>query len=279
MNLTTLQTFLAILDTGSLVRAAEQLNVTQSTVTARLKTLEDELGQSLILRQKSGATLTAAGLRLKRYAETMSELWRQARAEVALPDRINAVCNIGCHPDLWPELGENLFDHIRTGHPDVALSVWQGGQIELTTWLNNGLIDVSLTYWPSSRPEHAVRSLPSDLLRLVSTKSDAPVRFDPGYVFVEAGDAFGRWHAATYADADVARLSFGSATLGLQHIRKHGGTAYLPDRLVREFLLDTTLHSIAAAPEFERPAYLVQNTLATGTWHWFDQAISEITAV
>ena len=123
MNLTTLQTFLAILDTGSLVRAAEKLNVTQSTVTARLKTLEEELGQPLILRQKSGATLTPAGLRLKRYAETMSELWRQARAEVALPDQIKAVCNMGCHPDLWPDLGEHLFEHIRKHQPDVALSV------------------------------------------------------------------------------------------------------------------------------------------------------------
>jgi DNA-binding transcriptional LysR family regulator len=36
MNLTSLQTFLAILETGSLVRAADKLNVTQSTVTARL---------------------------------------------------------------------------------------------------------------------------------------------------------------------------------------------------------------------------------------------------
>ena len=56
MNLTSLQTFLAILETGSLVRAADKLNVTQSTVTARLKTLEEELGQVLINRQKSGAT-------------------------------------------------------------------------------------------------------------------------------------------------------------------------------------------------------------------------------
>ena len=44
MNLQSLATFLAIIETGSLVRAAERLNVTQSTVTARLKALEDHLG-------------------------------------------------------------------------------------------------------------------------------------------------------------------------------------------------------------------------------------------
>ena len=66
MNLTELRTFMAIHDTGSLVRASHRLHVTQSTVTARLKSLEDELGQQLINRQKSGATLTAAGVRLLR---------------------------------------------------------------------------------------------------------------------------------------------------------------------------------------------------------------------
>ena len=86
MNLTALQTFLAIVETGSLVRASDRLNVTQSTVTARLKSLEDEIGQILITRQKSGAVMTAAGGRLKRYAETMMDLWRQAQQETSLPN-------------------------------------------------------------------------------------------------------------------------------------------------------------------------------------------------
>ena len=46
MNIISLQTFLAIVETGSLVRASKKMNVTQSTVTARLKTLEEELGQT-----------------------------------------------------------------------------------------------------------------------------------------------------------------------------------------------------------------------------------------
>ena len=57
MHLAALQTFLAIVETGSLVRASQRLNVTQSTVTARLKGLEAELGQTLLYRQKSGAQI------------------------------------------------------------------------------------------------------------------------------------------------------------------------------------------------------------------------------
>ncbi|WP_297768791.1 LysR family transcriptional regulator [uncultured Roseovarius sp.] len=52
------------------------MNVTQSTVTARLKTLEDEIGQTLLNRHKSGATLTPAGAKLLQYARIMTGLWR-----------------------------------------------------------------------------------------------------------------------------------------------------------------------------------------------------------
>src|SRR6056297_673172 len=139
MNLTVLQTFLTILEAGSLVRASERLNVTQSTVTARLKALEDDLGQPLINRHKAGVTPTAAGQRLRRYAETMSDLWHQARQETSLPTSVSAVCNIGCHGDLWPALGERLFEEIRASRPGVALSVWLGGQTDLKHWIDSGL--------------------------------------------------------------------------------------------------------------------------------------------
>lgn len=274
MNLSALQTFLTILEAGSLVRAAEKLHVTQSTVTARLKSLESELGQVLVTRQKSGAIPTAAGLRLKRYAETMGELWRQAKTEVAMPGSIQTVCNIGCHPDLWQGAGQLLFDAIRDHQPEVALSIWHGGQIELATWLNNGLVDLAVSYWPTTRPEHSHYNLKPDRLVLVSTNPEAPLRFDPGYVYVEAGDAFGHWHATTYSDADIARLSFGSALLGLEHILKHGGTAYLPDRIAEPSVSSSRLHLIQAGPVFQRPAYLNYNARAIEGWPWFGPVLT-----
>lgn len=275
MNLNALTTFLTILETGSLVRAAERLNVTQSTVTARLKALEDHLGQTLITRSKSGATPTGSGVRLKRYAETITGLWSQARQETALPTSVSSVCNIGCHPDLWPGMAQHLFDFIRQEEPDSALSVWQGGQHELSLWQREGLVDLTFTFWAPSDPTQAIHSLPPDQLILVSTQADAPIKFDPGYVFVEAGEEFGRQHAAAYADANAARISFGSAVLGLEHILRHGGTAYLPSRIAEAYLSDGTLHHIEEAPIFERPAFMVINRQASGHWDWLEAALAQ----
>ncbi|MEM7507278.1 MAG: LysR family transcriptional regulator [Pseudomonadota bacterium] len=276
MNDTELRTFLAIVETGSLVRASKVLNVTQSTVTARLKALESELGQTLINRQKSGATLTPAGVRLRRYATTINDLWRQARQETALPDGFSSVCNIACEPDLWPGLGERLFGFLRRHSPEVAISVWLGSGSEVAEWLTSGKSDLALSYQPHRQGRQTVLELPPDRLVLVSTRSVGPIRFDPAYVFVEAGEEFGRDHAAAYADADTARISFNSAGLGLEHLLRFGGSAYLPHRLVGELLGAGRLHLRPDAPEFNRRIYLSANETALRAWSWFDACMTDL---
>lgn len=131
MNIAELRTFLAIVDSGSLVGASQALNVTQSTVTARLQALEAELDQRLLVRKRSGATLTPAGVRLYRYADTISGLWHQAQRDTALTDDFKAVCNIACEPGLWSGLGQQFFEQLRARHPEVAVTVWHGSQREV----------------------------------------------------------------------------------------------------------------------------------------------------
>ncbi|MEO0369267.1 MAG: LysR family transcriptional regulator [Pseudomonadota bacterium] len=276
MHLVELNTFLAIVETGSLVGASEKLNVTQSTVTARLKSLEAELGQQLIVRNRSGAALTSAGEKLRRYASTISDLWRQARQETGLPDALSSVCNIGYEPELWDGLTKRFFETIRNDLPQVALSAWQGSGPELARWLRSGLIDVAITYDGDIGQMQISYPLGVDQLVLVSSRADAPVRFNPGYVYVEAGEDFGRDHAIAYADASTARVSFGSAPAALSHILEFGGSAYLPLRLVEEHINAKRLFVLADAPTFEREIYLIGNRAAVSNWPWFPAVLETL---
>ena len=61
MDITLARTFLMVAETGSFIDTARKMNVTQSTVSARIKGLEDLFGRSLFDRSKSGAELTGAG--------------------------------------------------------------------------------------------------------------------------------------------------------------------------------------------------------------------------
>ncbi len=268
MNLTVLQTFLAIVETGSLVRASERLNVTQSTITARLKALEEDLGQSLINRQKSGASLTSSGRKFKRYAEAMLELWQQARQETSLPEGIEAACRIGCHMDLWPQLGKHLFGQLYKERPALGLSAWPGEQVELDRWLGTGLVDAAFTYHPAAHDNQTVHTLAPETLVLVSDRAGSPMRFDPAYVYVDAGEDFGRRHAAAYADADTAKVTFGCAVWALDHLLEHEGSAYLPERLAAPYLAAGRLHRVDDAPVFTRATYLITNEAAGLDWKW-----------
>lgn len=61
MDINLARTFLMVAETGSFIDAARKMNITQSTVSGRIKSLEDMLGRPLFQRSKSGAELTNAG--------------------------------------------------------------------------------------------------------------------------------------------------------------------------------------------------------------------------
>ena len=275
MKISNLKTFLAVIETGSLSRAAARLHVTQSTVTARLQALEDSLGQRLINRQKSGAVPTAAGLRLRRYAEAMSGLWDQARQEVALPADVRVICNLGCDSDLWTEAGTLLFAVLQAHQPDIAVRIWGGSPPEVAGWMKSGLVDISLGYAPPATTSQTAIRLVDEILVLVSPQADRPVTFDPQYVFVEAGRNFAREHAAAYANAGTGNIGFNRAEWPLSHLMKEGGSASLPKRLATPLIADGTLFELADVPVFKRPVYLLVNDTTTQAWTWLDAATQD----
>src|SRR6187399_2356573 len=95
MDIELARTFLEIVGTGSFIRASERLNVGQTTVSARIRLLEQELGRPLFVRDKSGASLTPAGEQFLRYAPMFVQLWQRALQQVALPPGHRAVMTVG----------------------------------------------------------------------------------------------------------------------------------------------------------------------------------------
>ncbi len=279
MNLATIRTFLAIVQTRNLSRAANQLNITQSTVTARLNALEQELNQRLFERRKSGTELTSAGFKFQRYAELMNELWDQARRETALPETVDSTCNLGCHFDLWTSYGAQFFRLVRERVPGVALSAWPAEQVDLDRWLSNGLIDAALCYSPTVKENFFAHALPAERLVLVSTHPRQRMRFDPKYVYVDFGEEFRRSHAAAYADSDTPMTTFGSAGWALEFILEHSGSAYLPESLIKTELENGRLHPVPDVPVFERPVYLVVNRKTVENWSWFRYVVTGLSQV
>ncbi|MEQ8664931.1 MAG: LysR family transcriptional regulator [Rhodospirillales bacterium] len=278
MNLAFLQTFLAVVAAGNLNRAADTLHVTQSTVTARINTLEDQLGQSLLKRSKAGTAMTSAGFKFQRYAELIMQAWQQAKHEIALPESCDTVCNIGCHFDLWAGVGQAWFDGVRKAHPEVALSAWGGEQAEIDRWLASGLIDVAICHRPAGGDSTFTRHLFDDRIVLVTSESSTDMKPYPGppHLYVDLGQDFRRRHAAAYPEAKAAALIFGTASWALGHMLDNPATGYLPMSLAAPHLADGSLRLVENAIAFARAVYLVGDAGRIGDWPWFDSAADDL---
>ena len=98
MNTTQLDCFLAVAETLSFARAAEQLNITQPAVSHQIHTLEDELGAKLFRRTTRVVELTPAGLQFIHDAKNISAIAQRAKKRLERPSDSNIVeFPIGCH--------------------------------------------------------------------------------------------------------------------------------------------------------------------------------------
>ena len=102
------------------------------------------------------------------------------------------------------------------------------------------------------------------------------MKFDPGYTFVEAGEEFGRQHAEAYADANIARTSFGNAQPALDYLLRVGGSAYLPERLAAPHIRQGRLYELKLAPTFRRRAYVVIDKQAYASWPWMKMLLPSL---
>jgi len=257
MDLDQAKTFLAIAETGSFVDAAGRLNITQSTVSARIKNLEYLFGQPLFTRGRAGAKLTPAGEQFKRHAATIVRTWDHARQESGLPDTFTALLKVGGQYSFWDNILLDWVGSMRNNHPSIALRADGGSSEALVQQLSDGLLDFGVMYSPQYKSGLTVEKLFEETLLAVSSLKDSPVIGGSDYIFVEWGDLFRASHAESFPEVVTPGLTDGMGPLALDLMLRHGGTGYFPLRMVKPYLESQKLKLVPDAPVYQRPAYVV----------------------
>lgn len=270
MNLVALKTFLAVVQTGNLNKAADLLNVTQSTVTARLDALDSELGQALLVRSRKGAQLTKAGFAFQRHAELMVRTWEQGSKAVGLPHGFSGMVSLACHGELWAGLGERWIDCAQASQADIAFEAWPGEHAEIDKWLNAGLVDAAITLRPVTGDDVSSSELTRDRLVQVSSERRSAMDWDEDYVFVDLGADFRRQHSLTWPADNTARMAFGSSGWAQDYLLRKGGSAYLPWRLCEHHVDAGRLHLVQGVPEFSRPVYFNYRRTSAQEHPWLE---------
>lgn len=257
MDIELARTFLEIVRTRSFVRAAEQLNVSQTAVSARIRGLEERLGRPLFIRNKKGASLTPAGEQFLRYAPMFVQLWQRARHQVAVPKGRRAVLTIGGELSLWHPWLVDWLRWMRRTAPDVALRAQVGLPESLTDQVAAGALDIAVVYAPQYRHGARVERLLEEKLVLVTTDAGAKAVASDSYVYVDWGPDFAHQHELSFPEDANPGLYVGLGPLALTYILEVGGSGYFRERVVAPLIAAGKLHLVAGAPGFVYPVYAV----------------------
>ena len=262
MDINLARTFLEIISTGSFLRAAERLHVTQTAVSARVRSLESLLGRKLFVRNKSGASLTPAGEHFFRYAQTLVQVWERARHQVAVPPGRRALVTVGGELSLWDPLLLDWLVWMRHAAPQLALRAEVGLPESLINQVSEGTLDIGVVYAPHQRPGLKIELLIEEKLVLVTTSRRGQVQRAADYVFVDWGPEFAARHNVAFPELSNAGTFVGLGPLGLRYILEAGGSGYFRLNMVQPYLENGRLRLVAGAAGIAYPAYAVYSESA-----------------
>lgn len=149
MDLRVLRYFLMVAKEQSFTKAAEQLNITQPTLSRQLAALEKELGVKLFRRGGHSITLTNEGLLLKRRALEIVDLEDKILSEFKGDNEaIEGKITIGCGEFNAVEILAKICGSYREKYPLVQFALHTGTADHISEMMNKGLVDIGIFLEP-----------------------------------------------------------------------------------------------------------------------------------
>lgn len=143
-----LRYFVTTADCGSVAQASRQLFIASPAIAAAIKSLEENFGVQLVIRQPAqGVSLTPAGKRFYSKAQRLLRNAREFEYEVSADsDEAAGQIEVGCFETLAPLYLPRLIAGFRARRPGVAIQVHDGEQQELVQGLTSGRFDLAILY-------------------------------------------------------------------------------------------------------------------------------------
>ncbi|MEM9177094.1 MAG: LysR family transcriptional regulator [Myxococcota bacterium] len=156
MELRDLEDFLAILDHGSILGAAEARGVAQPGLSRRMRALETSLGVPLLTRSHQGVTATVYGALLERHARLVLRDRQQALDELrSLRDGVTGHARIGVAPALSGLL-PGAIERLSRARSGITFSVIEGTYDSLVRALREGEIDGAFSLLVPGEPNEGL---------------------------------------------------------------------------------------------------------------------------
>ena len=145
--------FLKAFERNSFSDAARDLGYTQSAVSQMIKSLEAELGVTLLVRSRSGVTLTYEGRHLLPYIRDTVNAYRMLQSQAAgFSGLEQGTIRLGTFTSVSSFLLPPAMERFRRQHSRIRFELYQGLYYEIEDWVREGVVDFGFTDMSRTTP-------------------------------------------------------------------------------------------------------------------------------
>lgn len=259
MNTELLRTFLEVAKTRHFGKAAENLYLTQSAVSFRIRQLEDIFGVKLFMRQRNNILLTPYGERLIDHAENILASWQLALQDIGISEAHNLQLTLGGTSNLWDTFLQSILPKLAKRFPDLYMRTEINTSQNLIRTLLGGRLDIAVMLDPPKITELKAVKIGRIELVLCTNKANTELHDIPeiGHIFVDWGTAFNLQQARLFHDPVAPVLHTAQSHIALGFLLSHGGAAFLPKALIQPYLESGRLFLIPQIDPINRDVHAV----------------------
>ncbi|PWQ97519.1 LysR family transcriptional regulator [Leucothrix arctica] len=257
MKIELLQTFLEVSRTLHFRHAAENLFITQSAISSRIKLLEEDLGVLLFDRSKKHLKITPEGHRLIKHANEMLLVWQKAKMDVGMADHDSHQLVIGSIMSIWDIVLQDWLKKIHRNYDDISLFTNTYSPIELRKSVLSRVIDVAFLFDPPFVEDLITEKVATVPLQLVTTdeKLASTLSSQDNYIMVDYGESINAQYRRDFQSEVASKHYISQPRIALNFLLDAGGSAYLPRQMSFEYIQSGKLFVVENAPKYEREVF------------------------
>jgi LysR family transcriptional regulator, nitrogen assimilation regulatory protein len=273
VNLRQLDYFVHVAELGSFSRAASQLSIAQSALSHKVRQLEIELKQPLLLRNGRGVTPTEAGRRLLVHARGIIMQVNRTRDELAEFRGMPAGhVVVALPPTIALLLTVLLVKNVRAQFPNGSISIMEGRSMNVVEWVTSGRADIGVVFNPQPSPAIDITPWLEEPMLLIGPKQrrapgsrrSVPLKELPHYPLIVASRPNANRmriesQLAYFGLKPTIAIEIDGLASALELVHQGYGYAVLPRNALRGYGMGRAL----AARPIVRPKLWIQLSLVT----------------
>lgn len=250
MDYELLKTFICLSKLKNFTKTAEQLHVVQSTITSRIKHLEDSIGETLFIRTNKNVVLTNAGEVFLPYAKQLLSIHETAISRLRALELFKDTLNIGAVHSIYDCHVQDMVLKYMKQNKKIALKITIEHSEELIQMLHENQLDIAFTYLNIKSSQFICVPFYSDKIILVTGSqnnftsggiTDNELRGLPLLSSAILTESFQEWFYSVFPKNYVYPLDINISSNIIEFLKEGIGFSFMMESAAKRFLEEGSL--------------------------------------